>query len=370
MIAMKSEASRYLWLDWYAKWSFVDVQPSSSSRYSIIGLPFFNKNFNFTANQNDLLNETETYFLRIARARKNYFPSWTFSPYFYLKNHLWFPKSNFSVLSEISNLNLDLLQLTFNHELNLSSSNSKIEWQPTFSTTSLYAKSFESSLINEIVLINFLTNLYDILSKREYAYKQFSQNQITTISNYPTNALLNDFKNLIYTTRLTNNSTFPSSSYFNLNKLEHSWIQPLMKNQYRPLRKGINNMLRLHATGAIAMPIEIRLQILASSKDVIHSWAIPSAGIKIDCVPGYSSHRITIFLVSGIFWGQCMEICGRYHHWMPIVVYFMKRDLFFLWCTHFIISSSARDASTAQTNFYTANKGVVSFNKLSWLVDM
>jgi hypothetical protein len=44
-----------------------------------------------------------------------------------------------------------------------------------------------------------------------------------------------------------------------------------MKNQYRPLRKGINNMLRLHATGAIAMPIEIRLQILASSKDVIHS---------------------------------------------------------------------------------------------------
>jgi hypothetical protein len=31
-----------------------------------------------------------------------------------------------------------------------------------------------------------------------------------------------------------------------------------------------------------------------------------------------------------------MEICGRFHHWMPIVVQFMKRDLFFLWCTHFI----------------------------------
>jgi heme/copper-type cytochrome/quinol oxidase subunit 2 len=46
-------------------------------------------------------------------------------------------------------------------------------------------------------------------------------------------------------------------------------------------------------------------------------------------VPGYSSHRVAIFLVHGIFWGQCMEICGRYHHWMPIVVYFMKRDLFF-----------------------------------------
>jgi len=45
----------------------------------------------------------------------------------------------------------------------------------------------------------------------------------------------------------------------------------LYKNQYRPMRKGITNMIRLHATGAIAMPIEIRLQVLASSKDVIHS---------------------------------------------------------------------------------------------------
>jgi heme/copper-type cytochrome/quinol oxidase subunit 2 len=75
----------------------------------------------------------------------------------------------------------------------------------------------------------------------------------------------------------------------------------LYKSQYRPMKKGVTNMIRLHATGAVAMPIEIRLHILASSKDVIHSWAIPSAGIKIDCVPGYSSHRITTFLVSGIF---------------------------------------------------------------------
>lgn len=75
----------------------------------------------------------------------------------------------------------------------------------------------------------------------------------------------------------------------------------LYKSQARPMRKGVTNMIRLHATGAVAMPTEIRMHILASSRDVIHSWAIPSAGIKIDCVPGYSSHRVTIFLVSGIF---------------------------------------------------------------------
>lgn len=75
----------------------------------------------------------------------------------------------------------------------------------------------------------------------------------------------------------------------------------LYKNQYRPLRKGISDMLRLHATGAIAMPIEVRLQVLASSRDVIHSWAIPSASIKIDCVPGYTSHRIMKFNLVGVY---------------------------------------------------------------------
>jgi hypothetical protein len=45
----------------------------------------------------------------------------------------------------------------------------------------------------------------------------------------------------------------------------------LYKNPNRPLRKGVSSMLRLHATGAIALPVEIRLQILASSRDVIHS---------------------------------------------------------------------------------------------------
>jgi hypothetical protein len=45
----------------------------------------------------------------------------------------------------------------------------------------------------------------------------------------------------------------------------------LYKNQYRPMKKGVTSMLRLHATGAVAMPIETRLQILASSRDVIHS---------------------------------------------------------------------------------------------------
>jgi hypothetical protein len=58
----------------------------------------------------------------------------------------------------------------------------------------------------------------------------------------------------------------PSSSYSGIGK-----NYDLYKSQYRPMRKGVTNMIRLQATNAIAMPTEIRLHILASSKDVIHS---------------------------------------------------------------------------------------------------
>jgi heme/copper-type cytochrome/quinol oxidase subunit 2 len=118
------------------------------------------------------------------------------------------------------------------------------------------------------------------------------------------------------------------------------------------------------------MPIEIRLHLLASSKDVIHSWSIPSAGVKIDCVPGYSSHRVTIFLVSGIFWGQCMEICGRFHHWMPIIVYFMKRDLFFLWCTHFMHYSPNENVFNAADKQLTNYIKPTSFDNASWISEI
>jgi heme/copper-type cytochrome/quinol oxidase subunit 2 len=98
---------------------------------------------------------------------------------------------------------------------------------------------------------------------------------------------------------LTNYLLTYLTGYTNVNNLNND--TELLRNQYRPMKKGVSNMIKLHATGAIAMPTETRLHLLASSKDVIHSWAIPSAGIKIDCVPGYSSHRIMIFLISGIF---------------------------------------------------------------------
>jgi len=59
------------------------------------------------------------------------------------------------------------------------------------------------------------------------------------------------------------------TGYNNTNNISND--TELLRNQYRPMTKGVSNMVKLHATGAVAMPIETRLHILASSKDVIHS---------------------------------------------------------------------------------------------------
>ena len=184
---------------------------------------------------------------------------------------------------------------------------------------------------------NALVSLSDTLTKREYLYHQIlsNNNKLLLSSSYlingSKNQLISDIKSLFISHDLifinnefSKNIYFNSLEIFNFNILkifslnshyfntfffffyinDNSSLKnslELYKNQYKPLKKGITNLLRLHATGAIAMPIEIRIQILASSKDVIHSWAIPSAGVKIDCIPGYSSHKVIIFLNSGIF---------------------------------------------------------------------
>jgi len=80
------------------------------------------------------------------------------------------------------------------------------------------------------------------------------------------NLFTNSFLNLTF---LNNYLYFYLFNNYNNYTIDNNY--ELFKDQYRPMKKGITNMVRLHATGAIAMPIEVRLHMLASSKDVIHS---------------------------------------------------------------------------------------------------
>ena len=70
----------------------------------------------------------------------------------------------------------------------------------------------------------------------------------------------------------------------------------------------------------IVLPIEITIQILISSEDVLGSWAVPSLGLKTDAIPGRLDQITLISTWPGLYYGQCSEICSSNHTFMPIVL--------------------------------------------------
>nr|UDN38860.1 cytochrome c oxidase subunit II [Vanmanenia stenosoma] len=70
----------------------------------------------------------------------------------------------------------------------------------------------------------------------------------------------------------------------------------------------------------MVVPMESPIRILVSAEDVLHSWALPAMGVKMDAVPGRLNQTAFIASRPGVFYGQCSEICGANHSFMPIVV--------------------------------------------------
>nr|BAV71565.1 cytochrome c oxidase subunit II [Enteromius camptacanthus] len=70
----------------------------------------------------------------------------------------------------------------------------------------------------------------------------------------------------------------------------------------------------------MVIPMESPIRVLVSAEDVLHSWAVPSLGVKMDAVPGRLNQVAFIASRPGLFYGQCSEICGANHSFMPIVV--------------------------------------------------
>lgn len=76
----------------------------------------------------------------------------------------------------------------------------------------------------------------------------------------------------------------------------------------------------LEVDNMLYLPIETNIRVLITSADVLHAWAIPSLGIKLDACPGRLNQTSLYIKRPGFFFGQCSEICGVNHGFMPIVV--------------------------------------------------
>ena len=90
--------------------------------------------------------------------------------------------------------------------------------------------------------------------------------------------------------------------------------------------------LRLLTTdNALVLPVETNIRLLVTATDVIHSWAMPSFGVKMDAVPGRINETWFRINEAGTYYGQCSELCGAYHAFMPIMIRAVAKDEFDAW---------------------------------------
>ena len=86
------------------------------------------------------------------------------------------------------------------------------------------------------------------------------------------------------------------------------------------LKKNTFGHRLLEVDNRLLLPTNVNLRFLITSSDVLHSWAVPALGLKTDACPGRLNNIETFINRKGIFYGQCSEICGTNHAFMPIVI--------------------------------------------------
>lgn len=102
-------------------------------------------------------------------------------------------------------------------------------------------------------------------------------------------------------------------SYFYKDSASNSFDSYILPSEARKVRL-------LDVDNRLIIPSFIPIRFLVSSSDVLHSWTVPSFGVKIDAVPGRINQFCSSSKRSGVFFGQCSEICGANHRFMPIVL--------------------------------------------------
>nr|AAS00616.1 cytochrome oxidase subunit II [Galagoides demidoff]AHN49915.1 cytochrome c oxidase subunit II [Otolemur crassicaudatus] len=87
----------------------------------------------------------------------------------------------------------------------------------------------------------------------------------------------------------------------------------------------------LEVDNRVVLPTEMSIRMLISSEDVLHSWTVPALGIKTDAIPGRLNQATLMTSRVGIYYGQCSEICGANHSFMPIVLELVPLKYFEEW---------------------------------------
>uniref|UniRef100_UPI00315D5F9F cytochrome c oxidase subunit II n=1 Tax=Pachyscia longicauda TaxID=3127882 RepID=UPI00315D5F9F len=134
--------------------------------------------------------------------------------------------------------------------------------------------------------------------------------------------LMDEINNPSMTTKAVGHQWYWTYEYSDFNDMEFDSYMNNEKN---------NNLRLLDVDNRMVLPSNTFIRMIVTSTDVIHSWTIPSSGVKIDGTPGRINQTSMLLNRNGLLFGQCSEICGTNHSFMPIVVESVPINTFIKW---------------------------------------
>ena len=235
--------------------------------------------------------------------------------------------SMFSSKQYLSNFEYDKLEDTFTSSENYRIKNSKFNVKLVKgvinkqNTTNLS----NNTLNKKPILFNYSISYSDVSNKQGHVEQFWGFRQKRYKKLRPHSFL----KNTRYSSTSYNAlNNFTEKNTLNKYNLYISIKNNKYKNELIPVTLA-RRLLRTKRT--LVLPVHINITLITNSYDVVHSWFVPGLGLKMDCVPGRSTHHSLYIDNVGFYYGQCAEICGRYHHHMPIRVCALPFDHFLLW---------------------------------------
>nr|WEX31281.1 cytochrome c oxidase subunit II [Bemisia tabaci] len=131
--------------------------------------------------------------------------------------------------------------------------------------------------------------------------------------------LMDEMKNPMLTCKVLGHQWFWSYEYSDFSSFEFDSYM-------------VFNLMRLlEVDNCFVIPLGLKMRLLVSSVDVLHSWTVPAFGVKVDSVPGRLNQLNFTVNRLGVYFGQCSEICGVNHSFMPIMVEVVLNQGFSVW---------------------------------------
>ena len=233
--------------------------------------------------------------------------------------------------------------------------------------TDFFFKSVSDNQNIELLAIRFNDKIPTIVNKpvKPAVYLTFKQkryNQRTNISKKST---------VFYNNTTGKKQTYSGNPFLkDISIIEENFGNPT--RQYRLLKKAktrldttrVSNWNRLlRARRVLVLPAHVNITVITNSFDIVHSWHIPGLGLKMDCLPGRATHHTLYIDNVGLYYGQCAEVCGRYHHHMPIRICALPFEHFLVWwhtfgLPKFLFPANKSNNSMTSVKYFT--------RKFSW----